>query len=246
MQQLLTTMIERCYEFGLTSKIYYGLHGVAFVAVLLMALWMGKKINVGWLKSTLIVLIVYPLMYAWMLIYFWIESGFQSFGGQHFVCVFIYAPLVALAAAKILKLRWVDICYIIAPCFPLNHMIGHIGCIFAGCCRGYEWEYGMYNLHTGTYLFPIQPIESLIALGIVVFLVVRAYKNKFQPDAKHYPIMLILFGSTRFVCEFFRDNTKILLNCSSLSFHALFMCIVGIVALVVIRKRNRANLSESD
>jgi len=53
--------------------------------------------------------------------------------------------------------------------------------------------------------------------------------------------MLIMFGVTRFILEFFRDNEKILLGCSSLSFHALFMALVGGVAMIVIFAKKRKN-----
>ena len=37
-----------------------------------------------------------------------------------------------------------------------------------------------------------------------------------------------------------RDNEKIFMGCSSLSFHALFMFVVGVIALIVIRKKKAA------
>ena len=51
--------------------------------------------------------------------------------------------------------------------------------------------------------------------------------------------MLILFGSTRFILEFFRDNNKVFLGLSDLALHALFMTIVGIsVYTAIIAKEN--------
>ena len=45
---------------------------------------------------------------------------------------------------------------------------------------------------------------------------------------------------SNFVCEFFRYGTKLWLGCSNLAFHALFMCIVGIIALIVISGKQKA------
>ena len=67
-------------------------------------------------------------------------------------------------------------------------------------------------------------------------LVLKLYGN-FVADGLEFPIMLILFGSTRFVWEFFRDNSKLWLGCSNLAFHALFMFIVGLVAYIIIKMR---------
>ena len=182
-------------------------------------------------------------MYLWMLIYFWIESGFQTFGGQHIVCIFVYTPLLAWIVAKILKIGFKEMCFIIAPLLPLNHTVAHLGCFFAGCCRGYHSDWGFYDPIAEIFYYPIQPLESLVAGLIIVALLFIAKKKNYYPDPIFFPLMLVLFGSTRFVLEFLRDNEKVLWGCSSLSFHALFMALVGIVAIIIIqyRKKKKAN-----
>lgn len=243
MSEFLKNIVVTIYDAGFTNLIYYMFHIVAFISVFLMAQYMGKKVNVSRLKSFLLVLMIYPLMYVWMLFYFWMESGFKTFGGQHIVCIFVYAPLLALIVAKILKISWKQICFIIAPCFPLNHMVGHLGCFFAGCCRGYPTNAGFYDPLAQCYYFPIQPIESAVALAIVIVLLMYAKKKKYYPDPIFYPLMLVMFGSTRFILEFFRDNEKILFGCSSLSFHALFMAIAGAIAIAIIKKKEKKQLT---
>lgn len=240
MWNFLKNIVISLYDAGLTNPVYYAFHVAAFAAVFIMAQWLGKKVNVSRLKSFLLVLIIYPLMYAWMLIYFWIESGFQTFGGQHIVCIFVYVPLIAWIVSKILKIDWTKMCFIIAPLLPLNHTIGHLGCFFAGCCRGYQTvNFGFYHPIREIFYFPIQPIESAVALAIVITLVLFAKKKNYRPDPIFYPLMLTMFGSTRFILEFFRDNDKILWGCSSLSFHALFMALVGVIAIIIIKCKKR-------
>ena len=41
--------------------------------------------------------------------------------------------------------------------------------------------------------------------------------------------MLILFGSTRFLLEFLRDNEKLFWGISNLAIHAFIMFVVGVV-----------------
>jgi prolipoprotein diacylglyceryltransferase len=53
------------------------------------------------------------------------------------------------------------------------------------------------------------------------------------------PMMLICFGIGRFLIEFARDSEKIWLGCSSISFHALFMVIVGVDMFTSIREKER-------
>lgn len=91
-------------------------------------------------------------------------------------------------------------------------------------------------------MYIICRIESLITWLSIGYLLIRAKKRSYVPDGLEFPIMLALFGSTRFICEFYRDNTKIWLGCSSLAFHALFMAVVGIVMIIVlmIKRRNRS------
>ena len=237
--KILKNIVVTIYDAGLTNTIYYMFHIAAFISVFLMAQWMGKKVNVSRLKSFLLVLMIYPLMYAFMLFYFWMESGFKTFGGQHIVCIFVYAPLLAWVVGKILKIEWKKMCFIIAPLFPLNHTVGHLGCFFAGCCGGYPTNAGFYNPVFKHYYFPIQPIESAVALAIVITIVLLAKKKNYEPHPIFYPLMLVMFGSTRFILEFFRNNEKILFGCSSLSFHALFMALVGAIAIIVIKRKEK-------
>jgi len=239
MQELVKYIVIKIANSGLTQIIYYCFHVLAFVSVLMLAIWFGVRLNLRKKQSVLVVLIVYPLMYLWMLIQYWVENGFKNFGGQNIVAIFIWVPIIGLIAAKILKIKWQTICCLVAPLIVVNHAVGHLGCLVAGCCRGYPAESGLYICATGKYHFPIQPIESLIAFAIVICVVMMVKKQNYYPDERTYPTMLILFGSTRFICEFYRANEKILWGCSRLSFHALFMTLVGIVALIVIHNKNK-------
>ena len=231
---MVNDLIKTLYEMNLTDMVYNIFFGLGFVSVFCVIFWFGKKLNLKPMQSVLTVLIVYPVVVAWMFILFWIESGFTVFGGNNIVRVFIYIPLVAYPVSKLLKIEWNKICSLLAFGPVSVHAISHFGCIFAGCCRGYRCSWGIYNVIIEDYCFPIQPIEAIGALAIIVYLIIRAKKRNYVPDGREFPLMLALFGSTRFIFEFFRDNGKILLGCSSLSFHALFMFFVGVVWLVVL------------
>ncbi len=233
----LNELIKLVYEKGLSQTIYAGFHILTFIVVFVLAAWYGKKLQIGIIKSILIVVVVYPLADFWKKVLFWIESGFKAFGGENNVRLFIWVPVIAFVFALLLKIDKKRMCDFLAPCMVITQGVGHWGCIFPGCCRGYESAFGIYNVVTESYLFPIQPIEALIAISITVYLLIRSKKRDYKPDGLQYPIMLMLFGSTRFICEFFRDNTKVLFGCSSLAFHALLAFIIGLVAYVLIKKR---------
>ena len=190
-------------------------------------------------KSIVIVLIVYPVAVLWMLVMYWIANGFRGFGGNNIVRVFVYIPLIAYPVAKLLKISWKDICALLSIGPVAVHGISHFGCMFTGCCCGYTSSWGLYNVATYDIRFPIQPIEALIAVAIIVYLLIRAKKHNYVSDGREYPLMMVIFGSTRFVCEFLRDNDKMILGISNLAFHALFMFIVGVIALVIINKKQK-------
>lgn len=234
----LNNIIKSVDAGGHSQLIYYLTQVAALTSVIVCAILLGKKYRQSVSKSLFIVLIVYPMAYIWMYIQYWIESGFKYFGGENFVRTIVYIPLFALLAAKILKVEWRTVCDIVAPCLPLNHCIGHLGCNFAGCCQGYACDWGIYNKIYKDYRFPNQLLESLVALAIVIFIIALAAKKHYNTKGLSFPIMMVVFGFTRFLLEFARDNNKLWLGCSALAFHALFMAAIGAVWLIVYRKKS--------
>jgi len=63
-------------------------------------------------------------------------------------------------------------------------------------------------------------------------------KTQFITNGELYPLMMMLFGSTRFIWEFFRDNEKLFFGISNLAIHALIMGVVGTAWYLTIRDRN--------
>lgn len=224
-------------QFVYDGFLYDAFFVLGFVAVFFFFLWRGKFFGVSPIRSVLLVLIVYPSVVLWMYIQFWIETG--NFGGNNIVRCFVYMPLFAIPAAKILKLNWKQACDLLAPATCVVHSVSHWGCIFAGCCRGYPSSWGIYNVPTRMVCFPSQPLEAITAALIVGVILWREKKNNYKTDGLSMPVMLILFGITRFFWEFFRDNKKIWLGCSSLAFHALFMSVVGLIMYIVIKQHNK-------
>jgi prolipoprotein diacylglyceryltransferase len=119
----------------------------------------------------------------------------------------------------------------------LVHGISHFGCIFFGCCSGYPCSFGVYNPFYKDIRFPIQPIEALAAVAIVIYLFRRAKKRNYIPDGLEYPIMLVTFGSSRFCFEFLRSGEKRFWGVSNLAIHALFMFVVGVIWIYIAKKK---------
>ena len=239
MRDFINNFIRFASLTGVSKNLYDIFFALGFVSVLLVIVFYGKKIKLSFKKSVRTVLIVYPLALCLMFFLYWAESGFKHFGGNNIVRIFVYIPLIAYPVAKLLKEEWKTLCDLLAFGPIAVHGISHFGCIFVGCCHGYPVSWGVYNPAVQDYLFPIQPIEALAAVTIIIILLIRAKKNNYVPTAETYPLMLVMFGYSRFIFEFFRDNDKILMGCSSLSFHALFMAVVGTIALIVIKNNKK-------
>ena len=222
---------------------YVAFFAAGFVAVLIFNLINCKNFKIPIWKAAIFTVLVYALSVVWMFFLYWAASGFKNWGGNNIVRVFIWVPLFAWPVAKLLKLNWKTCCDYISPCLCVVHGVAHLGCVFDGCCHGYRWDYGIFNpaLHYKT--FPIQPIEALVAIGIVVFLCIRQHKNNYKVDGLSYPIMLILFGSTRFFLEFARDNDKVFLGISNLAIHAFVMFIVGLALYFSLTAANKKKKS---
>ena len=237
-------LIRLAAELNVAGAIYDITFALGFVSVFAFVILYGMRSGLPFWKLLITVLTVYPSVVLWMFVMFWIESGFQSFGGNNIVRVFVYVPLAAIPVAKMLKVKWQDLCAVLAFGPVSVQAVSHIGCIFAGCCMGYPSAWGLYNIQTKDIRFPIQIIEVLISWSVITYLLIRGKKRNYVSDGYEYPNMLIAFGFTRFICEFFRDNEKLFLGCSGLAFHALFMFLVGVVWVCILRRKQAQQSNE--
>ena len=224
---------------GVNTFLYNFFFVAGGVVLVAFCFWNARNYNIPLKKAIPFVVVVYAVSLAWMFFLYWAESGFKNFGGNNIVRIFVWVPVFALPMCKLLKLDKKTMCDYLAPVVCVQHGVSHLGCMFGGCCYGYPAEHGIYNhvLHYKT--FPIQPIEALVAIAIVLIIWLGEKKHNFKVTGEYYPRMLILFGYSRFLLEFARDNDKLFLGISSLAIHALIMGIVGTVWLVIQQEKNR-------
>ena len=221
---------------GLNSPLYDTIWLAGTVAVFLYFLCNRKNYRVSFGKAVAFLAVVYTASVLWMFFLYWVVNGFRGWGGNNIVRIFPWVAVFAYPVSKLLKLDFEKMCDYIAPVLCLQHGVSHLGCIFGGCCYGYAWSHGAYNHVLGYNTFPIQPIEAVVALAIVIIIVCRERKKKYMPDGLSYPVMLMLFGYTRFLLEFARDNGKLFLGISELALHALLAALVGTVWYIVKKK----------
>lgn len=144
-----------------------------------------------------------------------------------------FSPLLLVLGCYILGLDVEKVFDMIAPCYPLGLIFSKTACFMAGCCRGIEWEHGIYNYDVGLYEVPIQLIEASVAL--IIFVILFSLRKKFKRGTG-FPLYLILYSSTRFFTEFLRVEPDIFMNLKLYHFCCISGVIVGAVLYVIALK----------
>ncbi|MBR4768657.1 MAG: prolipoprotein diacylglyceryl transferase [Lachnospiraceae bacterium] len=237
MLQWFSSIIEAIDQAGLSGLFYNIFFFGGFVGLTIYNISVARNYGLSILKAIILTVLVYAASVGWMFVLFWIFTG--RWGGNNIVRIFIWVPVFALPVAMLLKIKWLTACDFISPCLCINHGIAHLGCIFAGCCHSFRWDNGVFNPQLHYKTFPIQPIEAIVAIFIAVFIAIREKRKNYQTDGLSIPIMLMMFGYSRFLLEFARDNEKLFWNISELALHALLAGIVGTVSYFIVKKYNQ-------
>ena len=213
-------------------------------------------------KLTSFLIAGFNTVMIWSGIFFitWVSNGFSDFGAQNAVRGYVLLPLIMWLENKIFGIDFRELCDRCAVGPLLAYAVGHIGCIFAGCCHGFEYEEGTtaYNVAmklTGTNMLPQQLFESLSAFITCAFLFIIFIRKKQDMGGRLLFIMTISYGIQRFFWEFLRDNKKLIVikemagavkrnsdgaqaywGISELSFWAIAMVVEGIIFLIVLNK----------
>jgi prolipoprotein diacylglyceryl transferase len=183
----------------------------------------------------------------------WFRGGFAWFGG--FVAGI--ATLLLLARSnKINGLTMLDIC---SPAVAIGYAVGRIGCLISG-----DGDYGQPTTLPWGMAFPnglvpttttcVQwgaapdcrvhptPIYEFIA-GVLIFWYIwrrgaRAIRHPLAPGVITCEF-LIMSGVARFLVEFIRINPRVFLGMSNAQISALLTAIVGLILLLIARRRFR-------
>jgi phosphatidylglycerol:prolipoprotein diacylglycerol transferase len=122
---------------------------------------------------------------------------------------------------------------------PLIYAIGKLGCFFGGCCYGMEWD-GIISVKyinsieapNGVKLFPVQLVESIVNLGIFLWLV----KIK-KSDTEKIGWTLILCSLVKFSLDFLRAGRVNILSINQWT--SIIMFVIGIIIIFSIAKKGR-------
>lgn len=138
---------------------------------------------------------------------------------------------------------------VFAPGIALGHVIGRMGCLFAGCCFGrptaVPWAITFTHRAAAEYvgtplnipLHPTQLYEAGAELLILVFLLVLERRGRAFPGRTFWSYML-LYGVSRFVIEFYRGDPRGTIGTLSTSqFVSVIIVPLSLIMLVVLSRR---------
>jgi len=137
---------------------------------------------------------------------------------------------------------------------PLGHGCGRIGCYMAGCCHGKPTDsifgvvfpFGESHPFHGVKIHPTQLYEAVFNFLLFLSLLFLFFKWK----KRHKPyifvaLYLILYGSFRFINEFFRgDDIRGVIILSTSQWVSLIAVTVGVL-LLVFKTGNRSEHIDS-
>src|SRR3954464_11954807 len=141
------------------------------------------------------------------------RSGGVFYGGL------ILAVVVALWYIRRIGLPLWTTCDVFAPGIALGHVVGRMGCFFAGCCYGkpttVPWAitftdpYAAANVGTplNIPLHPTQLYEAGAEALILVLLLATESRGKRYPGRTFWLYML-LYAISRYIIEMFRDDPR--------------------------------------
>ncbi len=172
-----------------------------------------------------------------------LRSGGVFYGGL------IAAVAVALWYLRRHKMPMWTVTDVFAPGIALGHVIGRMGCLFAGCCFGrptdlpwaieFHSTYAAQNVGTplNIPLHPTQLYEAGAELLILVFLLVTERKGRPFPGRTFWGYLL-LYGISRFIIEFYRGDSRGMVGDFSTSqFVSLLIVPLAIIMLIVLGRR---------
>lgn len=172
-----------------------------------------------------------------------VRSGGVFYGGL------IAAVGVALWYLRRHKMPMWTVTDVFAPGIALGHVIGRLGCLFAGCCFGrptdvpwaitFHSEFAAQNVGTplGIPLHPTQLYEAGAELLILLFLLAFERRGRPFPGRTFWGYML-LYAVSRFVIEFYRGDPRGMVGAFSTSqFVSLLIVPLAIVMLVLLGRR---------
>ena len=254
-------MFPKLFELGPITVYTYGLLlAAAYLAGLQLALMRARRagLDPNKVMDLGIWVIVAALVGAKGLLIlidfrYFVENPAEIFSLVRSAGVF-YGGLILAVAVGIWIIRkyrlplWTT-CDLFAPGIALGHVVGRLGCFFAGCCFGREthvpWAVtftnplaSQFGTPLGVPLHPTQLYESGAELLILFGLLALERRGRPFPGRTFWSYMAV-YAVSRFVIEIFRGDERGFLagGLSTSQFISLILLPLSLVMLYVLSRR---------
>jgi len=170
------------------------------------------------------------------------RSGGVFYGGL------IAAVVVALWYLRRHRMPMWTVTDVFAPGIALGHVIGRLGCLFAGCCFGRQtdvpWAITFHNSYAaqnaGTPLdVPLHPTQLYEAgAELLILLLLLATERRGRPfPGRTFWAYMFLYGVSRFVIEFYRGDPRGTVGMFSTSqFISIVLAPLAVIMLVYLSR----------
>lgn len=212
------------------------------VLITLISAFIGAKLLfiIVSLNTIIEIFKMYPFFDAFNSV---LKGGFVFYGGLIGGAIGLFLTL------KIQKKDFFKYLNIFALVLPLGHAFGRIGCFFAGCCYGMQYDGFLSFTYTTALdpstplnvpLLPVQLIEAVCLFVLFISLIILYFKA--PKNANLIPfIYLISYSIMRFILEFFRGDVErgLFLNLSTSQWISILLVAVAVGYLIfdLIRKK---------
>ncbi len=253
-------MYPRLFELGPLTVYTYGvLLAAAYLLGLQLAMKRGQArgLDQARVLDLGIYIIISALIGAKLLLFI---TDFRSFmadprsllelarSGGVFYGGLILAVTVALLYIRKIGLPLWTTCDVFAPGIALGHVVGRMGCFFAGCCYGKEtavpWAitftdpYAATNVGTplNVPLHPTQLYEAGAEAVILALLLATESRGRRFPGRTFWLYML-LYAVSRFIIEIYRGDPRgTVMMFSTSQFISVLLAPLSVVMLVYLSR----------
>ncbi len=132
---------------------------------------------------------------------FYVENGY--FAGMSYYGGILLMPISCILLAWLLHIPYRDMMDMCGASAGGMLAVMRLQCVYFGCCKGIEMTLGSGK----TFAFP-SPVVELITVLILMFIILWIGKEHQKYKGKLFPIYLILYGSTRFILNWFRSGNQ--------------------------------------
>lgn len=210
---------------------------VTFAVLIYIALcyWMCKfkeRLNLRWLEIYLVPLGHVVIGWTCMWLMALLEVGFdlEKAAAIRLFGAYFSLPLVYYAWARLTKRDVSTVMDLASISLVCGAISGRLHCLTTGCCKG---------ILAGSFRWPIRELELGFYFLFILIFAGRIVKRKTY--GQMYPVLLILYGILRFLCEFVREEYTTRLGALHLAhLWSLLAIVAGTVWYLLLLKKRKS------